>query len=137
MLWGLFYALLLSAEKLFLLKGLERLPGAVRCLLVFVTVSLGWVLFSFPDMGELGAFLVRLVSAEGETAVSLNRILAYLPLMGLALLAATPLPKALYHRLDGKRVQNPLLLFWLTVLMLLCVAALASQSYNPFIYFRF
>ncbi len=136
-LWGLFYALLLSAEKLFLLKGLERLPGAVRCLLVFVTVSLGWVLFSFPDMGELGAFLLRLVSAKGETAVSLNRILAYLPLMGVSLLAATPLPKTLYHRLDGKRVQAPLLLLWLTVLMLLCVAALASQSYNPFIYFRF
>ena len=137
MLWGLFYALLLSAEKLFLLKGLERLPGTVRCLLVFVTVSLGWVLFSFPDMGELSAFLLRLVSAEGETAVSLNRILAYLPLMGVSLLAATPLPKTLYHRLDGKRVQGPLLLLWLTVLMLLCVAALASQSYNPFIYFRF
>ena len=52
-------------------------------------------------------------------------------------MAATPLPKTLYHRLDGKRVQGPLLLLWLTVLMLLCVAALASQSYNPFIYFRF
>jgi hypothetical protein len=34
-------------------------------------------------------------------------------------------------------VQAPLLLLWLSLLMLLCVAALASQSYNPFIYFRF
>ena len=136
-LWGLFYALLLSAEKLFLLRWLERLPGAVRCLLVFLTVSFGWVLFSFPDMGELGAFLARLVSPEGETPVSLNRILAYLPLMGLSLLAATPLPKTLYHRLDGRPVQNWLLLFWLALLTLLCVAALAGQSYNPFIYFRF
>ena len=88
-------------------------------------------------MKKRGEFLRLIVWTVLAILLGLLICYLFLPLMGVSLLAATPLPKTLYHRLDGKRVQGPLLLLWLSLLMLLCVAALASQSYNPFIYFRF
>lgn len=136
-LWGIYYALWLTAEKLFLLKGLEKLPSALRCLLVLLAVALGWMLFYFTDTGELFAFMGRLFSFRGEDVYSRNMILAYLPTMALAAFAATPAGKLLYHKLDGRPGQGALQVLGLGAVFLLCTAALASQSYNPFIYFRF
>ena len=135
--WGLYYAVLLTAEKLFLLKGLSRLPGFLRAALVFVAVSLGWTMFSFDDAGTALRFIGRLARFCPEGAHSMNVVLAYLPLLLLSFAAATPLPARLYHALDGRRIQGPLTALFLLALLLLCTAALASQSYNPFIYFRF
>ena len=136
-LWGLYYALWLTAEKLFLLKGLEKIPSALRCLGVLLAVSLGWMLFYFTDTGELFTFLARLFSFSAEDAYSRNMILAYLPTMALAAFAATPAGKLLYHKLDGRPGQGALQVLGLGAVFILCAAALASQSYNPFIYFRF
>ena len=136
-LWGLYYGLLLMLEKLFLLRWLEKLPGLLRSLLVILAVSFGWVLFSFPVLSELGAFLGRFLCLTGESVHSRNLILAYLPLMLLSALCATPVPARLAARLQRLRAWSGLRLLYLAALMLLCTAALASQSYNPFIYFRF
>lgn len=136
-LWGLYYGVLLTLEKLFLLRWLEKLPGLLRTLLVVLAVSFGWVLFSFPETGELGRFLGRFLVLAGETDHTRNLILAYLPGLLAAAAAATPLPARLAARLRGRRGWEPLRLVYLAALMLLCTAALASQSYNPFIYFRF
>ncbi len=136
-LWGLYYGLWLTLEKVFLLKRMEKLPAALRCLPVLLVVSLGWMLFYFVDTGELFGFMGRLFAGQGEDIYNLNMILGYLPTIVLACFAATPAGKCLYRKLDGSRAQAPLKILGLGVLFLLCTAALASQSYNPFIYFRF
>ena len=136
-LWGLYYALWLTAEKVFLLRALEKLPSALRCLGVLLVVALGWMLFYFTDTGELFAFLARLFSFSAEDVYSRNMILAYLPTLALAVFAATPAGKSLYLRLREGRVKDALSILGLGAVFLLCTAALASQSYNPFIYFRF
>ncbi len=136
-LWGLYYAVLLVLEKLFLGKGLERLPSLLRRVLVLLAVSLGWMLFYFEDGGELFAFLGRLFSLAPTAARTLRLILAYGPVYLAAGLCSTPALARLYRRyadrpwMDWGRVPA------LALLLLLCVAAMASQSYNPFIYFRF
>ena len=124
-LWGGYYAALLILEKCWLLKAGEKLPLVLRRMLTMVLVMLGWALFYFEDLGALGAFLGRLF-----TAVPTAGIAFYLPVTALGCLCATP---AL------KRVKLPDGLRWglCVVLLLLCVASLARQSYNPFIYFRF
>ena len=136
-LWGLYYGLWLTVEKVFLLKRLEKLPSAIRCIMVLLVVSVGWMLFYFVDTGELFAFMGRLFNGAAEDVYSLNMILAYLPTLVLAAFAATPAGKCVYHKLDGTVVQPLFCTLGLGMLLLLCTAALASQSYNPFIYFRF
>lgn len=124
-LWGGYYAALLILEKCWLLKAGEKLPLVLRRMLTMVLVMLGWALFYFEDLGALGAFLGRLFTAVPSAGIAF-----YLPVTALGCLCATP---AL------KRVKLPDTVRWglCVVLLLLCVASLARQSYNPFIYFRF
>ena len=136
-LWGLYYALLLILEKRFFLKRMERWPGAVRVLLTFLTVSIGWILFSYTDLGEIRQLLMRLFTLSGETAYSRNRILAYLPLLLICLAGSTPVPAGLAKRLALRKERPALRAVFFTALLLLCTASLAARSYNPFIYFRF
>ena len=124
-LWGGYYAALLILEKCWLLKAGEKLPLVLRRMLTMVLVMLGWALFYFENLGALGAFLRRLFTAVPSAGIAF-----YLPVTVLGCLCATP---AL------KRVKLPDGVRWglCVVLLLLCVASLARQSYNPFIYFRF
>ncbi len=135
-LWGGYYALLLIAEKAFLLKYLQKLPKAVGRVYSMLAVMLGWTLFYFEDLGQLGAFLKRLFTLT-DSARSLDVILGYLPLTAIAVFAATPRAKQLLRR----HQTNAAVQWGLTAAgfaaLLLCTAALARQSYNPFIYFRF
>ena len=134
---SLYYGILLIIEKTFLLKVLEKTPAVLRHIYSMVAVLLGWALFYFEDMGALGAFFGRLFSFVGTGAVAVNRILGYLPLFAVSVVAATPLGKSLYCKIQGKTWSEYAMLAGSAVLMLLCVAVLVSQSYNPFIYFRF
>lgn len=124
-LWGGYYAALLILEKCWLLKAGEKLPLVLRRMVTMVLVMLGWALFYFENLGALGAFLRRLFTAVPSAGIAF-----YLPVTALGCLCATP---AL------KRVKLPDTVRWglCVVLLLLCVASLARQSYNPFIYFRF
>lgn len=126
-LWGGYYALLLIAEKLWLLRAGERCPGPLRHLGTMLAVMLGWAIFYFEDLSQLATFLRRLVTPVGGDRWGL-----YLPVLALGAACATPGVKKLAGRLPGWAV-------WLgcTVLFVLCVASLTRQSYNPFIYFRF
>ena len=124
-LWGGYYAALLILEKCWLLKAGEKLPLVLRRMLTMVLVMLGWALFYFENLGALGAFLGRLFTAVPSAGIAF-----YLPVTVLGCLCATP---------AMKRVKLPDTVRWglCVVLLLLCVASLARQSYNPFIYFRF
>ena len=54
LLWGLYYAVWMLAERLFLGKYLEKLPAAVQHVYTMVIVLIGWCLFAVEDMGHLG-----------------------------------------------------------------------------------
>ena len=136
-LWGLFYAVLLVLEKLFLLKWLKKIPKFLCHIYALFTVMMGWTLFFFEDMKALGGFFVKLFTPAATGAEGMNLVLGFLPLMLVAMLASTPaVKKLLESRRDTAAVRWGRIVAS-AVLLLLCVAALASQSYNPFIYFRF
>lgn len=132
-LWGGYYALLLILEKAFLLKLLKKSPRWVGHGYALLAVMLGWALFYFENLRDLGAFLLRLVTPATSSRVS-GVLIGYLPTLLVAAVASTPLPKRLPRRI---REMAPLRMALQGALLLLCVAALVSQSYNPFIYFRF
>ena len=137
LLWGLYYALLLIVEKLFLLKVLKKLPAFIGHIYSMVLVLFGWALFFFEDMGALGSFFVQLFKPETVTAQGGNIILGYLPMLLISIFAATPAVKLLNDKIGNKPLARYAKLGVAAVLMILCVAALVSQSYNPFIYFKF
>jgi len=137
LLWGLYYGVLLILEKIVLLKVLKKTPTVINHVYTLVIVMLGWALFYFEDMGALGEFFVQAFGFGATAAAGVNTVLAYLPLMVVAAVAATPLGAKIYARFRNAKWMGAAEILVTAVILLLCVCALVSQSYNPFIYFRF
>ena len=138
-LWGVYFGILLIIEKTFLLKVLKKAPAIVRHIYALFFIVLGWVLFYFENMGEMGVFLGRLFGAQGF-GLSVNTgaaILSFLPLMIAAAVISTPLLTNTFHRIKSSGVRMVLENTGCVLSLLLCTASLAGSSYNPFLYFKF
>ena len=137
LLWGLYYALWMLAERLFLGKWLERLPSVLRHVYTMVVVLVGWGLFAIENMGQLGAYL-KVCFGGGALwdAFTLYELRSYLPLLVILCVAATPALRKIFFRLPEK-AQDVLTPVLVLVSLVLCTASLVDASYNPFLYFRF
>lgn len=138
-LWGLYYGLLLILEKFVLKKFLDRLPSFVQHIYTLFIIIIGWGLFYFTDVGQLGEFMVDLFNFGngicGDQAF--NLIMSNLPMLIIAAVASTPLATVLYTRFEHTRFMwIPETLYCMGVLAV-STASLVNQSYNPFLYFRF
>ena len=138
-LWGLYYGLLLILEKFVLKKFLDRLPSFVQHIYTLFIIIIGWGLFYFTDVGQLGEFMVDLFNFGngicGDQAF--NLIMSNLPMLIIAAVASTPLATMLYTRFEHTRFMwIPETLYCMGILAV-STASLVNQSYNPFLYFRF
>ena len=137
LLWGLYYALFMLAERLFLGKWLEKLPRALQHGYVLFVVLIGWALFAVEDTGRLGTYLAACFGgAPLASAADGYYFRSYLPLLLILTAAATPLGKRLWDRM-GERARGVLLPLLTLAGLTLCAASLVDASYNPFLYFRF
>lgn len=139
-LWGLYFGVLLMLEKLFLLRALDRVPAVLRHLYALFFVALGWGIFYFTDFAQMGGFLRSLFVAGSGGLISAEALAwaaGFAPWLCVCAVAATPLGARLAARVSTWRCGGVLSIAVFALLFVLCVAALASQSYNPFIYFRF
>ena len=99
LLWGLYYALFMLAERLFLGKWLEKLPRALQHVYALFVVLIGWALFAVEDMGRLGAYLSACFGgAPLASAADGYYLMSYLPMLLILAVAATPLGKRLWDR---------------------------------------
>ena len=137
LLWGLYYAAWMLAERLFLGRWLERLPAAVRHAYTMLVVLLGWAVFAVEDMGRLGRYLHALFGGGGLfSAADGYQLRSYFPLLVILAAGSTPLAKKLWERL-GERWRELLVPVLTLAALVLCTASLVDASYNPFLYFRF
>lgn len=131
--WGLYYGVLLILEKLVWGKGLEKLPVALRHVYTLFLVLIGWVFFASETAAAAWGYLrVLFIPCAGNIP---GGALSWLPLGLTACLAATPVGPRLWGRLSDKR--GVLEAAAVLAAMALCTACLVSESYNPFLYFRF
>ena len=141
--WGLYYGLLLLAEKFFLKKLMSRLPAALRHIITLLIVLFGWVLFAFDNTAALFTFVKSMFGAYGAADAGAPALLAgNAALFVILVLASMPLFAKLGRRFREKYADKGALVpaaetVWFLLLFLLSVAYLVNSTYNPFIYFRF
>ena len=141
--WGLFYAVLLMAEKFFLLPALKK-GRVLPHVYVLLAVTLGFVLFdaaSLKDaLHQLGT-LFGAGTASGLGTEALYMLRSYGVVLALAVLGATPLPAMLWKKAQEAKSLAPVLTvaepLGTLALLALCTAFLVDGSFNPFLYFRF
>ena len=132
--WGLFFGVLLTAEKFL---PTEKLPKILHRALTLLAVVISFVIFNAQDLTQAMMDIRGLFGGQplitGETVYYLR---SFGGVLLLSLVGATPLMKVLVARMPGKlvRVLEPVVLVGLLVI---CTAYLVDGSFNPFLYFRF
>ncbi len=142
--WGLYFAVILILEKTFLLKALKKIPKVLRIAYSFILVVFGFNFFYFEDFGRDIEALRVMFGLEGAT-FSLTDILrlsvSYLPFIAVCLICAVPLKRiaaSYIKRLEFPEwVRAAALAACVAIVFILSAASIVSNSYNPFIYFRF
>ncbi len=145
-LWGLYFFVFLTLEKLFLSKVLEKLPAVFSHIYALLIVVFGWVFFYFTTVGDIRMmlsklFFVRSIAFDVRAQILLQNEFLFLL---LAIVLTTPLLKktaARIGRLHAVKTYHPAYTVLVVVInigiLFLATAALAGSSFNPFLYFRF
>ena len=139
MIWGLYFGLILIIEKLVLKKWLDKAPAFVQHIYSLFLILIGWAIFFFEDIKQLGLFITNMFAFSGavigEKVISI--LISYAPLLVIAAIASTPLMLSLYKKIKNKNVRIVIDTLFCMFVLFVCTASLVNQSYNPFIYFRF
>lgn len=141
--WGLFFAALLIAEKMWLLRLLEK-SRAIAHLYVLFSVVIGFVLFRAADLKEAARHIGGLFGAGGiplalPEAVYYLKSYAAVFLLG-ALGAGPAVSKLLKVSLQKKACRMIIYALEpavLVALVLIITGYLVDGSFQPFLYFRF
>ncbi len=142
--WGLYFAVLLVFEKLWLLKKLEKSKVLSRIYVLF-TVLISFVIFNAADMKEALVYIGGLFGVGGIPFLSREfsyYLRSYGIIIVIAMIGATPLVKQWVLQIGKKtaereKIMNILEPVVLVVLMIVMTAYLVDGSFNPFLYFRF
>ncbi|MCH5268378.1 MAG: MBOAT family protein [Lachnospiraceae bacterium] len=153
LLWGIYYFLLLSIEKSFLLNILRGFQDWVCHVYTMFFVVLGWMVFANERLITMIKFIAAMFGrgAALYDGTAIYLWYTHLPLLVILAVGATTLPKRLAIKLGkmltknkenfsmkyGERVTFILVGLYTVVLLVLSLAFLVSGSYNPFLYFRF
>ena len=140
--WGFYYGVILVLEKYVWGASLDEMPPVVRHIYAGIIVLVGWVFFSARawvfapvsaghDRGGAG-----LADAHGVFLLYTHWLL-YL----LAAAGASPLGNRLIHRIirlfRGRTLRTVAASAVYMGIFLMAVAFLVTDTFNPFLYFRF
>lgn len=139
-LWGLYFFTFLVIEKVFLLKKLKN--GIISHLYTLTVVLFSFVIFNVETISEIGEFFKSMIGLNGlefidfETMYYLKN---YIIILIISIICATPVMKKVLEKME-KSKRGIITVLESTIyisLLIVCSAALISNSFNPFIYFRF
>ena len=141
-LWGVFHGTFLILDRLFMVNFLKKIGKFPSIMLTFLIVVLGWVLFRADTVGEAFSFYRALFAFRtgASAAISSQCILFFILAIAFSFLPALKIGD---RWMEACFDNNPsptrtIVLFIVTILLFfLSVGALATNDFNPFIYFRF
>lgn len=145
-LWGVYYGILLILEKFIWGKALKRWPKILQHGYTFLIVVVGFTVFVFEDWKKLGQYMQQMIGLAGNRFVS-TEFLYHFRNYGVLFLCCIVLAMPFYpwlikqiQRMKRSRIERLLkgcFAFGYIALFILVVAFLVSDTYNPFLYFRF
>ena len=146
--WGLYYLVFQILERFVLKERFTSLPKAVRHIYLLIVVYIGWIIFKFTDMSQLGIVLKGLFGLNGNGFSNVNVTLTLknnIFFLIFAVISVTSFGKTLRLILKNLSRRGGAW-FWINgawevlhpvLLLVLSAMALVGNSYNPFLYFQF
>lgn len=134
--WGIYYGLLLLFEKFILKDKINKINNIVRHLITILIVIIGWVIFRLTDLSYLLVVLKNMFIWNGSGLLDFiydhANLIINLYMIIPAIVFSIPLKLN-----KGKKINKLIVDFIYICLYIGNVALLVSNTYNPFIYFRF
>lgn len=140
-LWGLFHGTFSIFERAGFRKTLDR-HTIFSHIYTLAIVVFGWVLFRAENLIQAGVFVRRMLLPWEYTKTSVNfhdlfgNKTVFIILLGVAGIGATQVVLQ-KMKITGKLKNSGYEMIYCSSILIICLAMLASNLYNPFIYFRF
>lgn len=140
--WGLYYGLLLLAERFVWKDKLSHLPKFIQHLYTLFLVLIGWVFFMSPSLGSAFKTIFAMFGLgvkgiwDNQALFSLRQNLI---LIVLASLFSMPIFDVLQKRFVYILKQKSIILsvcFWF-ILFLISIAFIVGNTFQSFLYFAF
>ena len=142
--WGLYYGVILCLEKFVWGKKLKRLPAMVQHIYSLVIIMIGWVFFFSDNIGYgfsyigvmLGIGASGFIDKMGLFLIATNWLLLLCAFLGSSKRGYL-LVKSLYIGFDSEKAMSIASVVVYGLIFLVTLTFLVTESYNPFLYFRF
>lgn len=132
LLWGLFFFLLISIEKLGFINFLNKHKVFSHIYTIFLLL-IGWTLFAITDFNGIYEYLSKLFFySNGEEWIYYLR--NYGVSLIIAIIFSLPLVSMFYKKIENFKWIKTIILMGIFIIS---VAYLVDATYNPFLYFRF
>jgi alginate O-acetyltransferase complex protein AlgI len=131
--WGLWHGFFLILERLFLIKELEKAHNSIAHFYCLFVVLIGWIIFRSDSITDAYNYSINLFDFTQTTNYAF--LLYYLnteTTIAISLGVCFSIP--IFRQNYALEKAKPLII---VLLFILCSYYIASESYNPFIYFRF
>ena len=143
-LWGLYFALLLIIENLFLQNILNKLPALIQHIYAKFFIIISFVIFNNENIKDLWSSLYNMFNFRGVDLYndfSTYYLKSYTVLLIVSVIGATPILKNIIQKINknvtGQKVISTINPILNIVLLVVVTAYLIDGSFNPFLYFRF
>lgn len=137
--WGLYFLVILMAEKAFLFKVLNKAPAVLSHLYAIILIMFGWLIFYYTDTAA-GLNCLGAMFGAGRASIPTVSFAAVkaLPTLLVFCVAATPYPKKLWEgKVAGTAVGRAVNAVLPVLGLLVCVSYMVASSYSPFLYWNF
>ena len=142
--WGLYYGVILILERYVWGRALGRLPVFVQHIYTFVLVLIGWVFFFSPSLGAamdylgvmFGAGASAWIDRQGFYFLLTHWLLFLLCAIGSSLRGMNIL-RLLTGSYESRRIRQIAACVVYIGMFLVSLAFLVTESFHPFLYFRF
>jgi len=137
--WGGLHGAMLAIERACGKRAIYyALPRPARVLMTFAIVALALVVFRAENLGRAGEYYATMLGLGGQAgAGALIAGVIYQPYYVVWMLVAAGVTWGLPQTWDFTRKITPVKAAILLVLFVVAVIVLATQEFNPFIYFIF
>ena len=142
-LWGLYFALFLVIEKLWLRKWLDKLRIFSHIYLLFIII-ISFIIFNFTSLSEGFSCIGMLFGFNGiplYNAFSVYCLRNYIVIIVAAIIGSTSLPGRIVAKIKEvsfiKAIFPLMEIIFVMAIFVIVTAFLVNGSYNPFLYFRF
>ena len=140
-LWGLYFALLLIIENLFLQKLLNKLPVIIQHIYAKFFIIISFVIFNNENMKDLFNSLYNMFNFKNlilYNDFSIYYLKSYSIILIISIIASTPLLKNIIDKINeskkGEKVMSLMNVIFNVVILIVVTGYLIDGSFNPFLY---